>query len=118
MIPTATAVHVSQRISNPSLGFGSGASSPPEEPDLPSDKESCPAHGPDNEADYMRTAEYMHTAEFIPERGSHTRPAAIGKSLEQQARDDDADDDHIAYDEDDDSSDDDGIMMGGGMTRK
>ena len=116
--PYSYSSNVSQRISNPSLGFGSGASSPPEEPDLPSDKESCPAHGPDNEADYMRTAEYMHTAEFIPERGSHTRPAAIGKSLEQQARDDDADDDHIAYDEDDDSSDDDGIMMGGGMTRK
>lgn len=118
--PFSYSSNVSQRISNPSLGFASGASSPPGEPYLSPDKERYPAHGADNEADYMRTAEYMHTAEFIPARGRHVKPAAIEKPLEQQAVYDDADDDRVNHVEDDDSSDDDddGIMMGGGITRK
>jgi serine/threonine protein kinase len=115
--------NVSQGISNPSLGIGSGTSSPPEEPFSPTEKEPYLAHGADHESDYMRTAEYMLTAELIPARRRHATPSAIGKPLEQQtsydhADDGHADDDQIDYNEDDDSSDDEGIMMGSGIVRK
>jgi serine/threonine protein kinase len=110
--------NVSQGISNPSLGIGSGTSSPPGEPYPSTDKEPYAAHGADNEAEYMRTAEYMHTAELITARGRHVTPAAIGKPLEQQASYEHPDDDHVEYDEDGDSSDDEGIMMGSGIARK
>jgi SNF1-activating kinase 1 len=122
--PYSYSSNVSQRVSNPSLGFGSGASSPPGESHF-NPKEHHPAQGADNEADYMRTAEYMHTAERLPLEGGHPAPVAAGKPLEEQAvyEDADADDDHVECDDDDNSSDDDddddgGIMMGGGIARK
>lgn len=117
--PYSYSSNVSQRVSNPSLGLGSGASSPPGESYFHAE-EHYPAHGADHEADYMRTAEYMQTAELIPAVGRHATPAPAAKSLEQQAvcDDADADDDHVEYDEDDDSSDDGGIIMGSGLARK
>jgi hypothetical protein len=118
--PFSYSSNVSQRISNPSLGFGSGASSPPGDPYISAEKESYPAYGADHEAEYMRTAEYMHTAELISPRGHRTTPpATAGKPLEQQAAYDDADDDLVEDCDDDDSSDDEGgIMMASSICRK
>ena len=118
--PFSYSSNVSQRISNPSLGFGSGASSPPGESYLPPEKEQhWAAHGADHEPEYMRTAEYMQTAEMVPARGRHRAPVAAGKSLEEQAVYDDADDDHAeGGDDDGDSSDDGGIMMGSGAAAR
>ena len=116
--PFSYSSNVSQRISNPSLGLGSGASSPPGESYLSPDKEHYAAPSADNEAEYMRTAEYMHTADMIPAQGRLQAPATAGKSLEQQGMYEDADDDHAECEDDGDSSDDGGIMMGSVISRR